>query len=170
MRRRSADKFGAFKVYSPAAAELGVVVVLGLAVAGCAAPRSAEYMGISLIAGEAPAELQLLAQKAKSGDKQAQLDLGEHFEKGILVPVDLEQARRLYTEAAKSSARTMPSYVNLQGGAVMLPTEVTPRTPGLSEAQARLDRLNKKRDGRQEGEASQENASPAQADGSSDPR
>lgn len=173
MQRRQSSTFGSSAIFRHAGsirALVGAVALLGLALSGCAAPRSADYMGISLVAGEAPAELQSLAMKAKSGDKQAQLELGEHFEQGTLVPVDLERARKLYTEAASNSVRTMPSYVNFRGGAVMLPTEVGPKTPGLPEAQARLENLNKKRDQPQDSEASQAEALPANPNDEQDPQ
>lgn len=84
------------------------IVVLLL---GCAAPRS--YMGISLEPGAAPAELQALAYRAQSGEKQAQLDLGIAFEEGTLVPVNIRSARKLYSRAASNTGRKS-GYISRQ--------------------------------------------------------
>lgn len=159
-RRRSlsSHRFGAAR-----SAAAGVAMALALALGGCAASRDT-YMGIPLVVGEAPLLVQLLAAKAKKGDKLAQLHLGECFERGFLVPVDLERARTLYAEAARDSGGTTWVYVppvGKQGRGQVIPVNTGPVVHGLPEAKARLESLNKKRDQPQESEALQADALPA---------
>jgi len=69
-----------------------------LAASGCV-PRS--YVGISLIPGAAPADLQALAMLARDGDQDAQLKLGIRYEEGVGVHRDRTRAARLYMSAAR---------------------------------------------------------------------
>jgi TPR repeat protein len=81
---------------------LAPAVALLLA-AGCA---DRDYQGISFAQGAAASELQSLAQRARGGDKHAQLELGIRFEAGLGVPVDWARAERLYGLAAATSGGT----------------------------------------------------------------
>jgi len=101
-------------------------------------------MGIPLVVGDAPLTLQMVAAKARDGDKQAQFTLGMYFELGVLVPVDLDRARTLYAEAARDSGGTIWVYVpavGKQGGGHVMPVNTGPVIRGLPEAKARLERL-----------------------------
>jgi hypothetical protein len=109
--------------------------------AGCS---TASYSGIPVATGAADPTLQLLAHRARAGDKQAQLDLGIAFEEGRGVPVDVKRAIKLYRMAASDSGGTMwvysPPVGNGTKGRVM-PVDRGPRISGLAEAKARLDLL-----------------------------
>lgn len=116
--------------------------LLAISVASCAAPT--QYMGISLVPGAADAELQQLAQRARGGDQQAQLDLGIAFEEGRGVAINRKLATSLYRRAAKSSPSTLWVYVPSAGGGA--PARVLPvqraSLQGLLEARLRLDRID----------------------------
>lgn len=105
---------------------------------GCATHR---YMGIPLTPGAAHPELQTLARRARSGDKQAQLDLGIRFEEGTGVSQDTNRAVRLYRMAASDSGGTMwvysPPVGNGTSGRV-IPMDQGVRQMGLREAKRRL--------------------------------
>ena len=121
-----------------------VAVAAALPLTACT-PSS--YRGIPFAAGAADPGLQALAQRARSGDKLAQLELGIRFEEGIGVPVDLGRAERLYRAAATASGGTIMVYVpGIRGrpGTVM-PMSTGPRMPGLKEARNRLRALEARR-------------------------
>lgn len=108
--------------------------------AGCATNR---YAGVSLIPGAADPQLQALAQRARAGDKQAQLELGIRYEEGRGVPVDLGRAAHFYRLAARDTGGPIYTYVprvGRQAGRVVV-VNAGPREPGLAEARARLERL-----------------------------
>ena len=116
-----------------------------LMLAGCAAPS--RYMGIDIASTSADverADLQSLASRAQSGDKQAQLELGIRFEEGRGVTRDLKKARKLYAKAATSSGGTIwvysPPVGNGTSGRV-IPVNAGPRQHGLAEAKRRLEGL-----------------------------
>jgi len=114
------------------------VVGVALLSAACA---NQSYMGISLVPGRASAELQDLARRAQSGNKQAQLDLGIRYEEGIGINRDLNVARRLYTAAAHSTKHAIFIYlppVRAGGSGTVLPTMVSPPDQGLAAARERL--------------------------------
>lgn len=123
-----------------------VLAAVSLLVMSCA---DGDYQGISLAPAAAPAELQSLAQRARGGDKRAQLELGIRFEEGLGVPIDWGRAERLYRMAATASGGTTMIYVppmrRGESGRVM-PLRSGPRIPGLPEAQLRLDALRKRRE------------------------
>jgi hypothetical protein len=93
-------------------------VLLALAIlpalAGCAAGRS---MGIPIASGAADPEIRTLAQRARAGDKSAQLALGIRYEEGRGVERDPQIARRLYL-AALAGRRFQTQYVPVNGAVV----------------------------------------------------
>jgi hypothetical protein len=108
----------------------------------CAAPTS--YMGIGFAPGAASPELQTLAQRARAGDKKAQLDLGIAYEEGRGLAVDLERARRLYAQAAATSGGKIFIYkspVKKGGRSGVVPVNLGPVVRGLEVAKVRLARL-----------------------------
>lgn len=114
-----------------------------LALSGCV---SSSYMGIALGPGAADPDLQQLAQRARSGDKQAQLELGNAFEEGLGVTPSRSRAITLYRQAAKDNSGTGWVYVPSPGGGV--PSGVLKigrsNSSGLIESRTRLERLNEK--------------------------
>jgi hypothetical protein len=102
---------------------------------------SSNYMGISLAPGAAPADVQRLAARAQSGDKQAQLELGERFEGGQGVLADRERAIRLYRMAVSDDGGTRWIYSPSPGGGA-LPRVVAftkgPAQAGLLEAKEKF--------------------------------
>jgi hypothetical protein len=120
------------------AASLGACVTFGTV-----ACTSNEYAGISLKSGAAVPELQQLAQRARAGDKQAQLDLGIRYEEGRGVAVDSGRAAALYRKAATASGGTLWVYSPGSGKAKgrVVAIDSGPRRAGLSEAKSRLSRL-----------------------------
>lgn len=112
------------------------------ALASCAAPSS--YMGISLYSGGADVVLQQQAQRAMSGDKQAQLDLGIRFEEGLGVERDLSKAKKLYYQAASDSGGTIWVYTPPVGNGTkgrVIPILSGPKNPGLPDAKDRLNAI-----------------------------
>lgn len=108
----------------------------------CAARTS--YMGISLRPGEAPADVQALAQRARGGDKQAQLELGIAFEEGREVFRDLGKARALY-RLASTDSRAVWVYTPSPGNGAPSRVEsvdVGTHQHGLQEAKSRLERIS----------------------------
>lgn len=131
--------FASPKLLAAAAAAL-------LLLAGCAPATS--YQGISLRAGEGDPAVRLLALRAASGDKWAQLELGIRFEEGRGVPLDWRRAARLYRMAAAQSGGTTMIYVppvRRGGTGTVMPMSMGPVVPGLPEARARLEALRKRR-------------------------
>lgn len=115
-------------------------VLLPLAMSGCV---SASYMGIAFAPGAADPALQQLAQRAREGDKQAQLDLGIAFEEGLGVIPSRRRAITLYRDAAKDNPGTRWVYAPSPGGGA--PARVLPTdghfAPGLLDARRRLDKI-----------------------------
>ncbi|QSR20422.1 SEL1-like repeat protein [Novosphingobium sp. KA1] len=119
-----------------------MVAVCALLLSGCA---SGNYMGIPLAAGKSDPILRELAARAKSGDKQAQLDLGIRFEDGHGVPVDLLRAKALYNAAASDGGGIQWVYVPSPGNgakARVVSINRQPTQPGLDEAKMRLSNLS----------------------------
>jgi len=107
-----------------------------LCAAGCA---SEHYAGIRLDPGSAPADIQALARAARGGDKQAQLALGERYERGDGVPRDADIAADLYRSAATDSGGTRMIFVPRgAGGVTAVPVNTGAAVPGLEEARVRL--------------------------------
>jgi TPR repeat protein len=109
--------------------------------AGCA---GGSYAGIPLAADAADPELQQLARRAQTGDKQAQLELGIRYEEGRGVLRDLDRAERLYRGAAAASGGRTWVYspsVRKGGSGRAIPVDRGPRQPGLAEAARRLAAL-----------------------------
>ncbi|MFM6829072.1 MAG: hypothetical protein ACKOVA_01860 [Novosphingobium sp.] len=116
-----------------------VCVLLPLAMSGCA---SYSYMGIGFALGSADPALQQLAQLARAGDKQAQLDLGKRFEVGDGVLEDKRLAVWLYRQAASDSGGVVWIYAPSPGGgapAAVIPVDRGPRQAGLAEAKEKFD-------------------------------
>lgn len=110
----------------------------------CASSNS--YKGIPLVAGRANPELQQLANRARAGDKKAQLELGIRFEEGRGVPVNVGQARGLYRQAESDSGGTMWVYSPpVRNGATgrVVPIDKGIMQPGLIDARQRLDALTR---------------------------
>lgn len=111
----------------------------GLALAGCAAPTS--YAGISLVPEAVDAEVQRLALMARSGDKQAQLELGIRYQDGNGVSPDAKRAKRLFEQAATDSQSVLyvyqPSVSGRSFGRVVA-INTGQREYGLAEARDRL--------------------------------
>ncbi len=123
-----------------------VGLALLIAAPGCAANS---YMGIPLARGGAGAglqsgaaepSLQLLATRARAGDKQAQLDLGIRFEEGRGVTASRSRATSLYKQAARDTGGALWIYSPGIGQAKgrTIPIDTGPRRAGLPEAKDRL--------------------------------
>jgi hypothetical protein len=98
-------------------------------------------MGIPLNAGQAASDLQSLAVRARSGDKQAQLQLGVMFEEGHGVSQSAIWATELYRMAASDSGGTRWIYVPSPGGnapARTIPFDGGLAQKGLNDAKMRL--------------------------------
>lgn len=118
-----------------------MMAVCALFLSACA---SSNYMGIPLAAGKSDPTLRELAVRAKSGDKQAQLDLGIRFEHGHGVPVDFLRAEALYNAAANDEGGIQWVYVPSPGNgakARVVSINRLPTQPGLDEAKTRLSNL-----------------------------
>ena len=117
-----------------------IVAGAALLLAACA---SQSYMGISLVPGQASANVQELALRAQTGDKQAQLDLGIRYEEGNGVPRRVDYARRLYKAAAQTSGGTQMLYLPAgpDTSASATPVYLGPIRPGIAEAKQRLSKL-----------------------------
>ena len=85
-------------------------------------------------------ELGRLAQRANTGDKHAQLELGIRFEEGRGVERDLKKARKLYGKAASDSGGTIWVYSPPVGNSPgrVIPLNTGPKFNGLTEAKKRL--------------------------------
>lgn len=127
--------------YPPGVARLAMPLLgaaLCLSTASCVADR---YAGIDLRPGAAPAEVQELAFRGQSGDKQAQLDLGILFEEGRGVARDFKQARSLYQKAAADSGGTLWIYTPPVGNGTsgqVISVNRGHKQKGLAEARRRL--------------------------------
>ena len=117
---------------------LSALLAAALLMSGCATQR---YMGVSLKPGGADPEVQALAARASTGDKQAQLDLGIRFEEGSGVARDLDTAKKLYRQAASDSGGTIWVYTPPVGNGTsgrVVPMDIQPRNTGLRNARSRL--------------------------------
>lgn len=117
-----------------------------LLLSGCATDT---YMGIPLVPGATPPELQHLANLARTGDKRAQLDLGIRYEEGRGLPVDLKRAEKLYRAAAIDGGGTIYTYLPPVGGEAkgrVIPLNIGSKIYGLQEAKHRLQRLSNRKD------------------------
>jgi hypothetical protein len=127
---------------------LALVAALIASAAGCAS--SDRYQSISLAPDNPNAELRALAQRAKAGDKRAQLSLGIRFETGDGVPLDLDRAERLYEMAAATSGDTRDLYIppmRPDRGGRVVPAWPRPPVAGLETARRRLQALRERRRG-----------------------
>ena len=109
-----------------------------LSTSGCA---RFSYMGISMIPGETAHELQVLARRAKMGDKGAQLDLGIRFEEGRGVLQDSGRAIKLYRKAASDSSEIRWVYLPPIGNGTkgrVFPVSGLWKQVGLNEAKQRM--------------------------------
>lgn len=116
-------------------------LALALLLTGCGTGR---YAGLDLRRGALSAPLRQLALAARSGDKQAQLALGDRFAAGLDVPHDLARARTLYAQAARASGGTLWIYsppVGKEAAGRVVPV-AAPVVPGLPAAAARLAALD----------------------------
>ena len=95
-----------------------------------------------------PPELQALAERARGGDQQAQLELGSAFEEGRGVAANRKQARKLYRMAAKDNPGTQWVYMPSPGGgapAMVMPVRTGVPRAGLDEAKRRLQAMGDRR-------------------------
>ncbi len=122
--------------------QLAGLLGFALSLASCAA--SSQYMGISLRPGAAEPSLQSTAQRARAGDKYAQLELGIRFEDGNGVPREAARALELYRAAATDSGGTIWVYsppVRKGDTGRVLPVKMGQPQAGLAEARRRLEAL-----------------------------
>ncbi|HEX8402002.1 MAG TPA: SEL1-like repeat protein [Allosphingosinicella sp.] len=94
--------------------------------------------------GAGDPQVLFLAQRARDGDKHAQLELGIRFEEGRGVVADLPLARRFYRAAAEDVTGTIPVWLPAAGrvpGHIILVAGGR-RTPGLVNARVRLGALD----------------------------
>lgn len=117
-----------------------ILAALALSMTGCAS--SVSYAGIDLRAGRADPAIQQLAIRAQNGDQQALLHLAASYDYGIGVPINRDQAIRLYRLAARSDPGSMYVWVpdGSGGGRVHRLEYGAPRL-GSVAAQARLQVL-----------------------------
>ncbi|WP_162792206.1 SEL1-like repeat protein [Novosphingobium sp. P6W] len=88
----------------------------------CTSPT--QYMGIPLQKGAAFSELQVLAVRARSGDKEAQIELATAFETGQGVPQNSKYARRLFKDASMPSGGSRTIYVPGNNGRTLMAVPV----------------------------------------------
>lgn len=113
-----------------------------IAIAATSCANHMTYQGVSLRPGVNAEEVSSLAQRAKDGDKQAQLALGIRFETGDGVRLDHARARALYRLAASDSGGTQIMHIPRRGGGITsVPISSGAKKLGLEEAQCRLARL-----------------------------
>jgi hypothetical protein len=118
------------------------LLAVALSLGACAANS---YMGIPLAPGAAEAGLQRIAERARDGDKQAQLELGLKFEKGIGVPSDAHAARAMFARAARDSGGVIWIYsppVRKGESGRLISVDSGPKIQGLREAKARLENVD----------------------------
>jgi hypothetical protein len=122
-------------------------LLVSVGLSACGAPAS--YFGIPLNTRTDDAELQSLAERARGGDKHAQLELGRRYEEGRGVRADRGRALKLYRKAAADRGGTQLIYIPSSrpgGRAMTVPVSSGPRSAGLPEAAARLLRLQELQD------------------------
>ncbi len=113
-----------------------------LLLAGCS---QSEYYGINLkpVAEIQPTKIQSLASRAKSGDKEAQLELGILFETGRNgLNKDLEKAKALYEEAARDINLTQTNFIPNRDSVQAVRVSTGKVLHGLDEARRRLNWLD----------------------------
>ena len=123
-------------------ASRGAALSAVLLLAACTAPPS--YMGVSFLPGAAEPDVQALAQRARSGDKQAQLELGIRYEEGRGVPQDAKRAKALYQIAATTTGGKSYVYVPATKKGGRGHTMLIDRGPTLGrlrQAEQRLDEM-----------------------------
>jgi hypothetical protein len=116
-----------------------IIALIALALSACAAPT--HYAGVDLRPGSADPTLQTLADRARMGSKQAQLELGIRYEDGIGLPIDRKRARQLYGLAAATTGGTIYVYqapVRKGGRGSVIPVNTGPVVSGLAAAKERL--------------------------------
>ena len=117
--------------------------IAGIILTSCTPKR---YMGISLEEGAAPAAIQALGQRARGGNKEAQLELGVLFEDGIGLEQNLTRAKYLYRRASKDTKHSVWVYMPAAGykgrGGVVKSRFVVQRR--VSEAEYRLRNIDNK--------------------------
>jgi hypothetical protein len=84
-----------------------------IALSACAA--QSHYVGLDLRPGGASAEVQAVAQRARSGDKQAQLDLGIAYEDGKRVSEDVVAAQTFKEPDIEIPEKIRTSVAVVQG-------------------------------------------------------
>lgn len=102
------------------------------------------YLGVSNAKAELPPNMQRLVERARRGDKHAQLELGIRLEEGRGVRRNLSEARHFYALAASDDGGPTWVYVPSPGGrspARVLPGDSGRRQLGLPEAKLRLEML-----------------------------
>ena|GEM_PF-3312132 len=100
-------------------------------------------------------ELSNLAFRARTGDLNAQLELGKRFEEGRGVPMNLATARRLYRSAAAGEITSIlvPETAAGGGSPDLVEYRYGPHeSTGLPEARERLARLEARLSGRSPGQ------------------
>ena len=128
------------------ALHIGYVLALFVKFSACVGPVKASpalFDSRSL-----PPELQALAERARGGDQQAQLELGIAYEEGRGVAADRKQARKLYRMAAKDNPGTQWVYMPSPGGgapAMVMPVRTGVPRAGLDEAKRRLQAMGDRR-------------------------
>ena len=128
-----------------------VLTLMELSLSACAG--SSQYYGIELVSTSTGTsaeqrELQELARRAKSGDKQAQLELGIRYEEGVRLPQDLKRAEKLYRLASEASGDEITYYQpssELGKPGIVVTEKIDGGLPGLPAAKARLIALRAKR-------------------------
>ena len=116
------------------------LLLASAALTGCS---TSSYAGIPLRPGAADPELQELAMRARSGDKQAQLELGIRYEEGRGVSTNVARAEQLYRRAATETGGVRLLHIPVAGSGRISTVPVSGGRPraGLAEAQRRLHRL-----------------------------
>ena len=128
------------------ALHIGYVLALFVTFSACVGPVKAspalfDSRGL-------PPELQALAERARGGDQQAQLELGIAYEEGRGVAADRKRAMKLYRMAAKDDPGTQWVYMPSPGGgapAMVMPVKTGAPRAGLDEAKRRLQAMGDRR-------------------------
>ncbi|MHA6318294.1 hypothetical protein ACXYN8_11620 [Altererythrobacter sp. CAU 1778] len=114
-------------------------ILLILALAAC----SGRYMGIDR--GSLDPSTQAWFDKAMTGDKHAQFELGMIFARGDAVPQDCVRARKLLRQAASRTGGTIWVYsppVTKGGAGRVVPIDQGPLQAGLQTAKEALHSLD----------------------------
>ena len=127
---------------------LYIVYVLALIVAFSVCVGSVKASPAQFDSRGLPPEVQALAERARGGDQQAQLELGIAYEEGRGVAADRKQAMKLYRMAAKDNPGTQWVYMPSPGGgapAMVMPVRTGAPRAGLDEAKRRLQAMGDRR-------------------------